>query len=225
MGEEEIEEEEEEEEENEEEEEEDESDFDSDKACKLLKEMVEKHPDASETDIEQYLQGEGVPSEQLEKVQQDCDLHGDNEQEDHENDEEEEEHEPHEQEDNYKLVGSSIYCLLEEPEVPEEPGVPEEPEVPTPDRCHLVACGLAICRPGQKRVPPNPSVGRCCEGCSGTPIAPIEEPVMDCRSVRCVRPICRLGQKRVPPNPSVGDCCGGCSGTPTGRPVIVPKRL
>merc|ERR1712167_53779 len=103
--------------------EEDESDFDSDKACKLLKEMVEKHPDASETDIEQYLQGEGVSSEQLEKVQQDCDLHGDNEQEDHDNDEEEEEHEPHEQQEdhdndeeeeehepheqeaNYKLVG------------------------------------------------------------------------------------------------------------------------
>ena len=78
-------------------------------------------------------------------------------------------------------------------------------------------CALAICR-----IPPNPSVGRCCEGCSGTPI---EGPVMDCRSVRCARPICRLGQKRVPPNPSVGDCCGGCSGTPTGRPVIVPKRL
>merc|ERR1711990_956651 len=134
----------EEEEEKEEEEEEDESDFDSDKACKLLKEMVEEHPDASETDIEQYLQGEGLSSEQLEKVQQDCDLHGDNEQEDHDNDEEEEEHEPHEQEANYKLVGSSIYCLHEEPEVMD---------------CRSVMCALAICRPGQKRVPPNPSVG------------------------------------------------------------------
>ena len=68
---------EEEEEEKEEEEEEDESDFDSDKACKHLKELVEKHPDASETDIEQYLQGEGLSSEQIEKVQQDCD-HEDN---------------------------------------------------------------------------------------------------------------------------------------------------
>ena len=88
-------------------------------------------------------------------------------------------------------------------------------------------CALAICRPGQKRIPPNPSVGRCCEGCSGTPI---EGPVMDCRSVRCARPICRLGQKRVPPNPSVGRCCGGCSGTPGGwlgrpvAPVMVRKR-
>ena len=65
------EEEEEEEEKEEEEEEEDESDFDSDKACKHLKEMLEEHPDASETDIEQYLQGEGLSSEQVEKVQQD----------------------------------------------------------------------------------------------------------------------------------------------------------
>ena len=88
--EEEEEEEKEEEEKEEEEEEEDESDFDSDKACKHLKELVEEHPDASETDIEQYLQGEGLSSEQIEKVQQDCD---------------------HKQEDNYKLVGGSVYCL------------------------------------------------------------------------------------------------------------------